>query len=230
MEQLFLNSAYIGVVLSLAAYFLGTVIKKKFRLAIFNPLLIAIVIVICVLLACDIDYDAYNESAQYLSWLLKPATVCLAIPLYQKLDLLKKNFAAILAGIVAGVLTSLVSILVFACIFGLSHAEYVTLLPKSITTAIGIGVAEELGGYEEITAAVIIITGVLGNIIAEPLCRLFRIKDPISKGLAIGTASHAVGTAKALEMGKTEGAMSSLSIVVSGICTVIAASFFAQLW
>ena len=132
-----------------------------------------------------------------------------------------------LAGIVSGVLTSLCSILVLAFLFKLDHASYVTMLPKSITTAIGMGVSEELGGFVPVTVAVIIVTGVLGNMIAETVCKVFRIEEPVAKGIAIGTASHAVGTAKAMEMGAVEGAMSSLSIVVSGILTVIGANVFA---
>ena len=170
----------------------------------------------------------YYSGAQYLSYLLTPATVCLAVPLYEKLEVLKKNWRAILIGIVSGVLTTLLCILAMSLMFGLSHEEYVTLLPKSITTAIGMGVSEELGGYVTLTVAVIIITGVLGNIFAPLICRVFRIREPIAKGIAIGTSSHAVGTAKAMEMGEVEGAMSSLSIAISGLLTVVGASVFAQ--
>ena len=141
--------------------------------------------------------------------------------------MLKNNFKAVTAGIVSGVLTNMITIWVLAVIMNLSHKEYVTLLPKSITTAIGMGVSEELGGYVTIPVAVIVITGVLGNILAEPVCRIFRITEPIAKGVAIGTSSHAVGTAKAMEMGEIEGAMSSLSIAVAGLLTVIGASIFA---
>ncbi len=175
------------------------------------------------------DYDTYNEGAKYLSWLLTPATVCLAIPLYEQLELLKKNWAAVAAGIVSGVLTSLATVFVLALLFGLNHQEYVTLLPKSITTAIGMGVSEELGGYVTITVAVIVITGVLGNILGELVCRIFGIKEPIAKGLALGTSAHAIGTAKAMELGEIEGAMSSLSIAVAGVITVVGASIFANL-
>ena len=161
---------------------------------------------------------------------MTPATVSLAIPLYQQLELLKKNFTAMILGILSGVLTSAGVILAMSILFGLSHEEYVTLLPKSITTAIGMGVSEELGGYVTITVAVIIVTGILGNIIGEMVCKVFRIKNPISRGLALGTSAHAIGTAKAMEMGEVEGAMSSLAIVVAGLCTVIGASVFAMLW
>ena len=165
-----------------------------------------------------------------MSWLLTPATVCLAIPLYEQWELLKKNHRAVILGITAGVLTSLGTVLILCKLMNLSHEMYVTMLPKSITTAIGMGISEELGGYVTISVAVIIITGVLGNMFAEYICKLFRIKSPISRGLAIGTASHAVGTARAMELGEVEGAMSSLAIVVCGLCTVIGASIFSYLW
>lgn len=222
------ESVYFGIILSLLAYGMGCAIKSKFKKALFNPLLISIAITIAVLVVSDIDYETYNEGADILTWLLTPATVCLAVPLYEKIGLLKDNWKAILAGITTGVLTSLVCILLMAVLFGFTHEEYVTFLPKSITTAIGIGVSEEMGGYTELTAAIIIITGVVGNVIAPFICKVGKITEPIAKGIAIGTSAHAVGTARALEMGETEGAMSSLSIGVAGILTVIGASIFAQ--
>lgn len=228
MNEFFQTSAFAGVTLSLIAYMIGTALKKKLKLGIFNPLLVSIILIIAVLKLANINYDTYNQSATYLSWLLTPATVCLAIPLYEQFELLKRNFRAVFFGILSGVITSLTTILVLSAIMGLSHKEYVTLLPKSITTAIGMSVSEELGGYVTITVAVIVITGVLGNIFAELICKVFKITEPIAKGLAIGSAAHAIGTAKAMEIGKIEGAMSSLSIAVSGILTVILASLFAN--
>ena len=176
-----------------------------------------------------IDYETYNSGAKYISYLLTPATVCLAIPLYRQISVLKEHAKEVFIGILAGVLASMGSILLMSYLFGLTHEQYVTLLPKSITTAIGMGVSEELGGIQTITVAVIIITGVLGNIIAEAVLKIFRIKEPVAKGLAIGTASHAIGTTKALEIGEIEGAMSSLSVAVAGLMTVISASIFANM-
>lgn len=219
---------FFGTVISLAAYEAGLLIRRKFKLAIFNPLLIATVCVMAILVLFQIDYSQYNEGAKYISFLLTPATVCLAVPLYRQLELLKKNLKAIAGGIVAGVLASLVSVFLMAGLFSLTHEQYVTLLPKSITTAIGMGISEELGGIQTITVAVIIITGIFGNVIAEFVCKIFRIEEPIARGLALGTASHAIGTAKAMELGKVEGAMSSLAIAVSGLLTVIGASVFAE--
>lgn len=230
MDSLILSSATVGIVISLLAYEIGLAAQRKWKLAILNPLLISIILVIGFLVLFHVDYDSYNNSAQYLSYLLTPATVCLAIPLYLQLDLLKKNIGAILIGVFSGVLASLGSVLAMTVLFGLDHKQYVTMLPKSITTAIGMGVSEELGGYVTITVAVIIITGVIGNMSAEFICKMFRIKSSISRGLAIGTASHAVGTARAMELGEVEGAMSSLAIVVCGLCTVVGASIFSYIW
>ncbi|HJI32281.1 MAG TPA: LrgB family protein [Lachnospiraceae bacterium] len=228
MSEFTETSMFAGVTVSLLAYIIGALLKKKFKLAIFNPLLISIVLTIIMLVIADIDYDVYAQGADYLSWFLTPATVCLAIPLYEQWELLKHNVKAVMLGITAGVLASLTTVLVLSLIMHLSHEEYVTLLPKSITTAIGMGVSEELGGYVTITVAVIIVTGVIGNIFGELICKIFRITEPISKGIAFGSASHAIGTAKAMELGDVEGAMSSLSIAVSGILTVVGASIFAH--
>ena len=230
MDDFFRESLFAGVTLSLVAYLLGSLLKKKFKLGIFNPLLISIIFTILVLVGTGVDYEVYNQGARYLSWFLTPATVCLAIPLYEQWQLLKKNFKAVISGIAAGVLTSLFTVFLLAKIMRLSHAEYVTLLPKSITTAIGMGVSEELGGYVNITVAVIVVTGVLGNIFGELICKIFRIKEPIAKGLAIGSAAHAIGTAKAMEMGEIEGAMSSLSIAVSGLMTVVVSLIFSHIY
>ncbi len=229
MNHFFEESMFAGVALSLLAYALGVVLKKKFKLGIFNPLLISIAATILVIVFGKVDYEVYHEGAKYLSYLLTPATVCLAIPLYEQWELLKKNVIAVIAGLVTGTITSLTTVFVLALICRLSHEEYVTLLPKSITTAIGMGVSEELGGYVAITVAVIIITGVLGNMLGETICKVFRITEPISKGLAMGASSHAIGTAKAMEMGEIEGAMSSLAIAVSGILTVLLSSIYACL-
>lgn len=227
MERFFIESLFFGVVISIAGYEIGLFLKRKLKSPIFNPLLISILFVIGVLLIFKIDYEVYNEGAKYLSYLLTPATVCLAIPLYEQIELLKNNIKAIVLGIMSGAIASLGSVFILSKVFQLSHEQYVTLLPKSITTAIGMGISEELGGIVTITVAVIIITGIVGNIIAEGICRIFKIEEKVAKGLAIGSSSHAIGTVKAMEMGEIEGAMSSLAIVVSGLITVIMASVFA---
>ena len=227
MDKLILSSATIGIVISLLAYEIGLAAQRKWKLAVLNPLLISIVLVIAFLVAFHVDYESYNSSAQYLSYLLTPATVCLAVPLYEQIHLLKKNLKAVAAGIISGTLAGLCSILLMSKLFGFNHQEYVTMLPKSITTAIGMGVSEELGGIVTITVAVIIITGVLGYMIAEVVYKIAKIEEPIARGLGLGTSAHAIGTAKAMELGPVEGAMSSLAIAVAGLLTVVGASVFA---
>ena len=225
--SLFQDSVFFGVLISLASYGIGMLLKMKTGWSLMNPLLIAIVLVICVLLLTGVDYTTYSAGANMISYLLTPAPICLAVPLYQQVELLKKNYRAVVAGIVSGVLASLCSVLLLALLFHFDHASYVTFLPKSITTAIGIGISEELGGHVAVSVVVIIVTGVLGNIFAEKFLKLLRIQEPIAKGIAIGCSAHALGTAKAMEMGTIEGAMSSLSIVVCGVMTVVGASIFA---
>ncbi len=221
------DSVFFGVFISIFFYEIGVLLKRKLKLAVCNPLLVAIVGVILFLLATDISYESYEAGSKYISYFLTPATVCLAIPLYEQVGLLKKYPGAIAAGIVSGVLTSLLCVFVLSVLSGLGHGEYVTLLPKSITTAIGMGISEELGGSVTITVAVIIITGIIGNMFAETICRIFRIEEPMAVGIAIGASAHALGTAKAIEIGEVEGAMSGLTIAAAGLLTVILAPFFA---
>lgn len=230
MREFFASSSYFGICLSIAAYLLAVWLKKKVGSSFFNPLLVSIIITIGTVLFFKVDYADYNSSAKYLSFLLTPATICLAVPLYEQLDKLKSNFVAIMAGIFSGVLTSISSIFLMCKIFSFSKEEFVTFLPKSITTAIGMSVSEELGGYVPLTVAAIIITGVLGNIICESLLKLTGIRNRIAKGVAIGTSAHAIGTSKALEIGELEGAMSSLSIVTAGIITVVLAELFVSFY
>ncbi|MGI5970789.1 MAG: LrgB family protein [Oscillospiraceae bacterium] len=219
--------AFLGVVVTLAAYQAGLWLKNKTGKSFVNPIIIGCALVIAFLILTGLPYSVYFDGSKYISYLLTPATVCLAIPLYEQLQALRKNILAILAGVMAGVLTSMLCVLIIALIFGMTHSEYVTFLPKSVTTAIGLVLSEELGGIPSITAALIIVTGVVGNISADLICRLFRIEDPVAKGIAIGTSSHVIGTSRALEIGEVTGAASSLSIVVSGLITVIAASVFS---
>ena len=228
MKELIENSVFIGVMISLASYGLGMWLRKKTGLSFMNPLLISIILVIAFLLLTGVSYQTYAEGANAISFLLTPATICLAVPLYKQFNLLKKNWKAVVAGVVSGVVSSLVCILLLALLFKFDHQTYVTFLPKSITTAIGMGVTEELGGCVSLAVIVIVITGVIGNVIAEWVLKLFKIEEPIAKGIAIGSSSHAVGTAKAMEIGQIEGAMSSLSIVVCGLLTVVGASIFAH--
>lgn len=226
MKEALQDSMFFGAALSIGTYILGVLIKRRWNFFLFNPLLLSITATISVLLILGIEYSEYNNSAKYITYLLTPATVALAIPLYEQISLLRKNLTAIIAGIASGVLTSCLSIFLMSLAFSLNHTQYVTLLPKSITTAIGISLSAELNGYIAITVSSIIITGLIGNIAGGLLCRLLRIKHPIAKGIAIGTSTHVMGTSKAMEIGEIEGAMSSLSIAVAGCMTVGAAILF----
>lgn len=224
MNEFLQDSVFFGVFISVVTYEIGALIKRKWKVAIFNPLLISIALIIVFLILFDVDYDTYDFGAQYLSYFLTPATVALAVPLYEQIEPLKNNWKAIIAGILSGALTSALCVLILSIVMGLDHKQYVTLLPKSITTAIGMGLSEELGGIVTITVAVIVVTGVIGNMFAEQICKLFHITDPVAKGIAIGSSAHA------MEMGEIEGAMSSLSIAVSGLLTVVVSLIFAQIY
>lgn len=230
MKEYIQNSVFFGVMISLLSYWLGTILKKKFKLAIFNPLLISVVITILVLVLLEIDYAVYEKGTKVISFLLTPATVCLAIPLYEQFQILKDNKKAILIGTASGVVTSLVVVLALSVVFGIGHANYITLLPKSITTAIGMELSTELGGYTSLTVASIVITGILGNVIGGFIMKLFKITEPVAQGVGLGTASHVIGTSKAMEMGEIQGAMGSLSIVVAGILTVFGATIFSYIY
>ena len=212
-----------GVLATLAAYALGMWVNRKTGRAIFNPLLLGSIFVIVFLRCFGVPYADYSASAAPVNWLLAPATVSLAIPLYEKWELLRKNLAAILAGTLAGTLTSLGSIVAMAWLMKMERAHAVTLLPKSVTTAIGMDIAETLGGKAALASAVIILTGIAGSLLAATVCKVCHITDPLAKGLALGTSAHAVGTSKARQMGEVEGAISGLAIAVAGIMTAVLA-------
>ncbi len=229
MTDFLAGSLFFGAGITLLFYEVGLVLKGRFRLAILNPILIGAVCIIVVLKVLGLDYASYNAGAKYLSYLLTPATVALAVPLYEQLALLRRNLAAVAASILSGTISAMVGVLALSRLFSLDHRLYVSFLPKSITTAIGMGVSEELGGVVSLTVGVIILTGILGNVVGEYFLNLFHIRHPIARGLAFGTASHAIGTVRALELGEVEGAMSSLSIAVTGLLTVVLAPVFAGL-
>ena len=230
MVEFLPSSAAWGVALTIGAFALSTFINRKTGKAWCNPLLLASLFVILLLSLLKVPYPEYKASASPLSYLLLPATVSLAIPLYEKWELLKQNLLAILAGIVAGVLSSLASIAALALLLKLDAAQAVTLLPKSVTTAIGMDIADTLGGIPSLAGAVVILTGITGNLTAQGLCRVLKITDPLARGIGIGTASHAIGTAKALELGEVEGAMSSLAVALAGVITALLAPAFAGLF
>lgn len=222
-------SAYFGAALTLLVYVLANVIGRQLNHPLANPMLICLVLMIALLLVLDIDYDAYNQSAQYITYLLTPATACLALPLYRQIQKLREYPLAIAVGIVTGVVVNALCVTAVALLFRLGHSDYVTLLPKSVTGAVGMPLAEELGGIGGITMAAISVTGLLGNILGEQILRLFRVTDRVAKGVALGCGSHAFGTVRALEMGEVEGAMASLSLVITALLTVVIAPFLGNL-
>lgn len=211
----------LALALTFGAYQIGLWCQKKWKSPLLNPILIAVVLVIGVLLATGIPNESYQAGMTGISWLLTPATVCLALPLYEQVKTLKKNLPAILAGIAAGTAVSLGFIFAACKLLGLDQVFTVSLLPKSITTAMGMVLSENSGGIGSLTAAAIIVTGILGSLFGSILCKLLRITDPIAQGVAFGTASHVVGTSRANEVGPLQGAVSSLSLAVAGILTAV---------
>lgn len=223
------NNLLFGIVLSLIAFEIGLYINRKTKISIFNPLLIAIALVIIFLTAFNIDFDTYNEGAKFINMFLGPSTVILAVPLYKQLKLLKEHAVSIVIGVFFGSLIGIFSIIGLSYLLGLHAPLIISLLPKSVTTPIGIEISNSLGGIVPITVLAIIVSGITGAVIGPLICKLFRIKDKVAVGISIGTASHAVGTTKALELGETEGAMSGLSIGVAGIMTVFIAPLAYQI-
>lgn len=211
----------LSLVLTFGAYQIGLFCQRKWKSPLLNPILIAVLLVVGVLLATGIPNESYQGDMQVLQWLLTPATVCLALPMYEQVKVLRKKLPAILAGVAAGTVTSLVFILLVCKLFSMDSAFTVSLLPKSITTAMGMVLSENAGGIGSLTAAAIIVTGILGSLTGSALCKLFKITDPVAQGVAFGTASHVVGTSRATELGALQGAVSSLSLAVAGILTAV---------
>lgn len=221
MSKLLISTEHFGFVLSIFIFLLSVEIKARLKSELLNPLLLSTILIIIILLIFRIPYQSYKVGADLLDYFLTPATVCLAIPLYKQFSLLKNNFKAIFCSVLIGTVSSIGSIFSLGLFFHLSSEHISTLLPKSITTAIGMGISQSTGGYVNLTVAAIVLTGIVGAILSNIVFRVFPIHHPIAKGLALGTSAHAIGTAKALEIGEVEGAMSSLAIVLAGILTVI---------
>ena len=228
MTDFISSSSFFAVCLTLVAYSFGALCQKKWKWAILNPILIAAGLVIIVLKLLDIPNSAYQTGCAFLTYLLTPATICLAISFYDQFQKLKAHLAAAVVGIFFGTLASIGTIWAMAKAFGLDDAITGSLLPKSVTTAIGVALCGELGGIAAITTAAIVITGIIGNITGPALCKLFRLKSEVAQGVAFGTSSHVVGTTKANELSQLTGAVSSLSLTVAGIITAVILSFLAQ--
>lgn len=228
MNNFLQTSSYFGLAITLLIFTISQKGAKKIKFPLFNPILVSAAIIIAILVCCNITYDTYAVGADLIASLLTPATICYAVPLYRQIEILKKNWLTILISITCGCLASILCVYGCSLVFKFTPEIYTALLPKSVTTAIGIGITEELGGIIPITVAVIIFTGILGAAFAVNICRIFKITNPVAKGLAIGTSSHAMGTSKAIELGEVEGAMSGLAIVVSGLMTVVLAQIAAN--
>ena len=228
MTEFLSSSAFFAIILTLAAFAVGSAAQKKTKLAILNPILVGGVIVMVVLKGLDIPNAAYQAGCKFLSYLLTPATICLAIGFYQQFQSLKKHLIAVILGVLAGTVCGLGFIYLTSKAFGLDQTVIASLLPKSITTAIGTVLSEEIGGVAAITTFAISVTGISGNVFGPALCRLFRIQDPIAQGVALGTSAHVVGTSKATEMSQLAGAVGSLSLTIAGLITVVLLSFMAQ--
>ena len=218
-----INSPLFGILLTLVAFETGVLISKKFKYSFLNPLLIGNILIVGFLLITGINLESYNVGGDYLSVMLSPATVVLAVPLYRQISKIKQFWKPILAGIFAGSLTSLACVIVVSKLIGLSDTLMLSLLPKSITIPMGSVVSAQIGGIPSVTIIAITVTGITGAVAAPAVCRFCRIKHKVAQGIAIGTASHALGTTKAMELGEVQGAMSSLSIGIAGVFTAIAA-------
>lgn len=221
MDSIVQSSAYFGFFITLFGYWVSTQIAKRMRSTLCNPLLLTIIFIIAFLKLADISYVSYDNGAKYINYFLTPSTVCLAVPLYRQLKLLKEYAGAILISIMSGTAACAIMIFGLAKLFLLENSIYASLVPKSITTAIALGMSEELGGLSAVTVMAVFVTGILGAVIATTVFKIFKIEDPVAQGLAMGTAAHAIGTSKALELGEIQAAMSSLAIAVTGILTVI---------
>ena len=210
-----------GVILTILFFNIGIYIQKKTNKPIFNPLLIAILGIILFLSITKIPYESYKLGGDRINFFLGPVTIVLAVPLYKQFDLFKKYLLEILIGISCGVVGSFISIKLIGHFTNADVDIINSLIPKSITTPMGISLTKTLNGVEAITVVSIILTGIVGAIISPIVFKFGKINHPVAKGIALGTSAHALGTTKALEIGEVEGAMSGLSIGISGIITVI---------
>lgn len=223
------NVPVFGILITLIAYEIGVLINKKTKQALFNPLLIAIGLIICFLMATGIEYDVYNKGGSIISFLLGPATVVLAIPLYKQIDKLKASGMAVVVGITVGCITALVGVFYLNKLIGIVDPIAISLYPKSVTAAISSEISKQIGGIPALTVAVTVLTGITGNVLGPIIVKIFKIKDEVAVGIAMGTASHAIGTAKAMQLGEIQGAMGSLAISVAGLFTVFLAPLLLRI-
>lgn len=221
MNDLVKESIFFGVYLTIASYQFGVFLQKKWKLSIFNPLLIATCCIITILVMCKIDYESYKKGGEYIQFFLTPVTVCLALPMYRQIRILKNHFSAIFISILCGVMSHAFVVVLLGRILSLKDNLVLSILPKSITTPIALGISQEINGIEVVTIIAVVSAGIVGSALGPAILKVFHIEEPIAQGLGIGTSSHAIGTSKAMELGELQGAMSSLAIVVTGVMTVI---------
>lgn len=225
MISILSQSGFFAVALTVTAFCIGAACQRKWKIAILNPILIGAALVMLALWLLDVPLQQYQQDCKPLTYLITPATICLAIGFYEQLQKLKKHLRAILVGVTGGTLASLLSVWLLSKLFGFSQVLTVSLLPKSVTSAIGVVLSEQAGGVGALTTAIIIITGIFGNAVGPALSKLFRLRDPISQGVGFGTASHVVGTNRAAEISPLAGAVSSLSLTLAGLITAVILSF-----
>lgn len=228
MTEFITGSSYFAITLSLLCYLLASRLQKRFPTPLLNPLVVSSAVIILILVVLDIPNEVYQEGCQTLTYLLTPATICYSISFYEQFQKLKSQLSAVVIGVLAGAVCSLGSVYILCRFFDLDRAILLSMLPKSITTAIGVALSSEIGGIAAVTTAAICITGNLGNMIGPMLCKLFRLEEPIAQGVAFGTSSHVIGTAKAMEMSQLAGAVSSLSLTIAGLVTTLLLSFLSQ--
>lgn len=217
------------MVLTLTAFRIGQWCQKKGKLPLFNPILIGMILVTAFLLAAGMDVQVYKAGMSHLSWLMTPATISLAIPMYEQFRMLKRNLKAIVLGVAAGAVSCLALLLAGGILLGLEETILISLLPKSVTTAIGVPLSELSGGMGGVTTVAIIVTGILGNMLGTTFSKWFGLTDGVARGVALGTSAHVIGTSKASELDALMGAVSSLSLVAAGLLTAVLLPVFVSM-
>lgn len=228
MPDFLFANPYFCVSLTVIAYAIGAVIQKKWRLAILNPIIIGAGLIMALLSILNVPNSVYQAGCSVLNYLLTPATICLAIAFYEQFQAMRGHICAIVLGVVLGTVCCLGTVWGLCALCGFDRVLLLSMLPKSITNAIGVALSQEIGGIAAITTGAIAVTGTFGNIAGPSICRLLGIRHPIAMGVAFGTASHVIGTSRATELSRLAGAVGSLALTIAGLLTVVLLSFFSQ--
>lgn len=224
-----MDNTFVLLALTFAVYYVATIIRKKTGIILLNPILITIAVMICYLKFADISYTTYNEGGKYIEFWLKPAIVALGVPLYKHLDSIRQHFIPIFLSQLAGCIVGIVSVVAIADLMGATNEVIISLAPKSVTTPIAIEISSALGGIESLTAAVVVCVGILGAVIGYRTMSIIKLNDDISKGLAMGTASHAVGTAASMEVSPIHGVYATLGLIINGVLTSLFAPIILRI-